>query len=229
MSTSMYATPAELKAEMNINVTTYDAVLTKALEGATLCLDQICNRPDGFVSDAVASARVFSGSGKNYQYIPECTSISLVAVKESITATTYTSWDTTDWISFRGDLEFPDFNSTPYEGLFIDFANGSESIFTSGRMSGGGGWGSGDRSAVVIAQPTVQVTAKWGYATTCPADIHEVCMMQAARWYKRFQSGMSDTMATAEFGALMYRQVIDPDVKLILSNGRRIRVMVPRY
>jgi len=228
MSTSMYATVAELKAEMNINVATYDAVLEIAMEGATLTIDQICNRPDGFVSDAAGSARVFAGTGKAYQYIPECTSISLVAVKDSITATSYTSWATTDWIPFRGDIEFPDFNRTPYEGLFVDYANGSESQFLSGRMDRGGGWGAGGRS-YSIAQPTVQVTAKWGYSVACPADIKEAALMQASRWYKRHQSGMSDTMATAEFGALMYRQVIDPDVKLILSNGRRIRVMVPRY
>jgi len=50
--------------------------------------------------------------------------------------------------------------------------------------------------------------------------------MQASRWYKRYQSAMTDTLATGETGTLIYEKSLDPAIKRILVDGRYIRKTV---
>lgn len=228
MSVNMYAVPDELKLDLNIGLTktAYDPIIERTLEAATRSINRACNRPDGFVADAVASARLYTGTGRNYQPIDEFVGTPEVAVKDSMTETTYTAWLPTDWIAYSGDYRWPDFNSTPYTGIMIDGANGNYSTFTSGNWGGRGGWK--PVTDYVIGLPTVQVTAQWGFALTVPADIKEACIMQAARWYKRLQSAMSDSLATGELGILAYRQSLDPDIKRLLVEGRYIRPAIGR-
>lgn len=220
-----YCTAAELRAQINKASALKDVEITALIAGAELTINNFCNRPDGFEADAAASARVYAGSGKPWQRIDECVEITLVAVKESATDTTYTSWAVTDWIAFNGDYESPDFNNLPYAGIMVD-PSGDESIFYSGAYRTRGGFR--PSTEYVRGVPTVQVTAKWGYSVAVPADIHECCIMQAARWFKRLEGSMSDALASGELGMLLYRQSLDPDVKMILVSGRRMRPMVGR-
>ena len=52
--------------------------------------------------------------------------------------------------------------------------------------------------------------------------------MQAARWFKRFQSSMADVLASDELGTLLYRQSLDPDVKRLLVDGRYVKPVIGR-
>lgn len=220
-----YATAADMRAQINKISTADDATLTALLSSAERTINRFCNRPDGFLSDTNASARKYSGSGKPYQSIDECTSITLVEVKDSPTDTSYTSWAATDWIPFRGDYKDPDYNRTPYDMLMVD-PTGDYSIFYSGSFVTRGGF----RPTTDINRgvPTVQVTAKWGFAATVPSDIKEACIMQAARWYKRLEGAMADALASGELGQLLYRQSLDPDIKMILVNGRYVKQAIGR-
>jgi len=210
-----YATYAEFKAAINLKDAgaVLQTNIERILEATSDGIDRVCNRPEGFVADVVASARLYKGSGRPYQLIDECTEVTLVAVKESITDSTYTAWTVDDWMEATGDQRDPDFNRTPYTLLICD-PNGDYSVFTSGRYQ--------RRQNV----PTVQVTAKWGFATTVPTPIKEATLMEAARWYKRLQSSMGDTLASTELGTLIYAQKIDPDVAFILELGRFIHPAV---
>ena len=231
----MYATASELRAQIDKTSTADDTQLEEILSAATRTIDRFCNRPDGFVSAAAASARYFVGSGDTIQWIDECASVTAVAVKDSPSddEDDYTSWtlgtvgSTTDADVFpaSGDPIAPDYNSTPYTFLVIG-PNGSYSVFTGGSFTTRGGFrGIGSRTR---GTPTVKVTAKWGFATTVPADIKEACIMQSARWYKRLQSAMADTAASTEMGTLLYRQSLDPDIALILKSGRYVKPAVGR-
>lgn len=200
-----YATIAVLKALMEKTDSADDAALQLMLDAATTAIDRYCKRPDGFIADSTASARYYVGHGRDYQIIDECTSISGVEVKDSATDTTYTAWATDDYDYAAGGPGSPDFNSTPYTVLFVK-PNGSYSRFTRGT------WG---RSKT----PTVKVTAKWGYATLCPDQIEVACAMQAARWWKRLQGAMADSLASPDMGTLMYLKQLDPDVQQILIGG----------
>jgi len=220
-----YATVAVLKAEINLVSASDDATLTRLLDAATRAIDRFCNRPDGFEADVIASARYYAGRGKPYELIGECVEISTVAVKDSATDTAYTAWTSPttsyagdgDWIPCTGDPTYPEFGVLPYTMLLTD-PNGDYASFTSGRFSHRHGFR--PTSTVSRGIPTVEVTARWGYSVLVPDDIEEACVMIAARWYKRLQSGQADTLASGELGQLLYTMKIDPDVALILTSGR---------
>jgi len=211
-----YATAAELRDRIGKVSADKDILLTALIAASERSINMFTNRPDGFEADAVVSARLYSGSGKSYLLIDECAEITSVGVKESVTDTTYTSWGAGDWLGFYGDPDNPNFQpltqSRPYNAIMVD-PTGDESVFYCGKYGRRG-------------TPTVQVTAKWGFASTVPVDIREACLMQATRWYKRFEGAMSDALASGELGQLLYRQMLDPDVKHILVNGRYVKPSV---
>lgn len=200
-----YATVITLKRYLEKTNSDEDPDLQNLLDAATTAINRYCKRPDGFTALTTATARYYVGSGLAYQMIDECTTISAVAVKDSIDETTYTAWATTDFDYAAGSVESPDFNRTPYTVLFCK-PDGDYSIFTSGKMGR-------------MKAPTVSVTAKWGYATTCPDEIEVATAMQAARWWKRLHGAMADSLASPEMGTLLYLKQLDPDIQQILIGG----------
>lgn len=205
-----YATLRLFKSYLEKTDTGDDGALNQLLGAASTAIDRYCKRPDGFIAISTATARVYAGSGLAYQMIDECTSITTVAVKDSIDDTTYTTWATTDYDKAAGSRDTPDFNRTPYTVLFVK-PDGDYSTFTSGAMGH-------------IHAPTVSVTATWGYATSCPDEIETACIMQAARWWKRLQGAMADSLASPEMGQLMYLKQLDPDIQQILIGGGYVAV-----
>jgi len=231
---SSYASAEELRAEIG-QETADDVRLGRILDAAKVKIDNLCNRPDGFVADSTATARYYKGSGTPVQRIHECVTVSAVAVKASSSddEDDYTAWvvgivgTTTEADVFpaRGDTENPDFTlpsiiGKPWDMLVIG-PNGDYNQFSSGIRVASRGWRSDAQFRRGL--PTVEVTARWGYAATVPADIKEACIMQAARWYKRLASAMADTLASADLGQLLYVQKLDPDVCGILLDGRYVR------
>jgi len=202
-----YATVTELKSEMNKTGTEDDGVLVRLLDAASDNIDRACNRPDGFVALTTATARLYPGNNSGWLRIDECTSVSQVRMKSSATSS-YETLAATDYLTATGDERFPDYNSSPITALRID-PNGDYSVFY--RDS---------------TYPTIEVTAKWGYATTVPHTIKTATIMQATRWYKRLQSAMTDGVASAEMGMLMYTQSLDPDIKRLLIDGRFKRITI---
>jgi len=232
-SIQVYASVAEIKTRIERTRNPDDVTLLQLLTAASRSIDNACNRnKDGFLA-AISSVRTFSGSGQAVQRIDECASVSAVAVKDSRGATTYTAWVATDWALFAGDARWPEFNVGPFDKLMVAW-NGDYSSFTSGSASGPGGGNFGlslsgiglynPRTAYAV--PTVQVTAFWGYSLATPAEIREATVMQAARWYKRMQGAMTDTLADAETGTLIYDKPLDPDIRRILVDGRYVRKIV---
>ncbi len=206
---SAYGTVKELRAHMDKSAIADDWELAQLLDAAADNINRTCNRPDGFVSIPVATARTYPGSGTDWQWIDECTSLTQLRVKQTSTST-YDTWTTSDYMTATGDPRYPDYNSTPKTALYVD-PNGDYSVFYKDG-----------------AYPTVEVTAYWGYATTVPDDIRMACVMQAARWYKRLQSAMADSAASADLGMLLYRQSLDPDIKRILVEGRYVKPALGR-
>jgi hypothetical protein len=228
MPTKSYASALEMRGWMDKTTTEdiSDPELQRFLDAAARSINRASNRPDGFVADVAASVRTYRGSGKTYQWIDECVEITAVAVKESVTDDAYTAWATGDWIPFSGDPAYPDFNRLPYWGLVID-PTGDQSIFISGEYVITPGFR--PTTSVGRGAPTVQVTAKWGYAEEVPDDIKTACIMQAIRWYKRLQGAMADTVAGPDFGTMLFRQALDPDIKKLLVDGRYTKPALGRW
>lgn len=207
-----WATPIELRSQINKQSTLSDVDLETILTAAQNTISRFCNRPDGFLAASTASARLYAGTGKDYLSIDETPEITAVGVKESIGDATFTAWATTDWIAYSGSRAAPNFNATPYTGLLVN-PNGDYSRFFQGSVKG---------------FPMVQITAKWGAYTTIPTELKEASIMLATRWFKRLEGAMADALASGELGQLMYRQSLDPDIKMILVEGRYVRPAVGR-
>lgn len=225
-----YCTAAEVRSVTNKSGTDHDDLLNDIIIPATsLAIDAFCNRPEGFfVADASATARTYVGSGGTVQWIDPCVEISQVAVKDSPSDTSYSAWAAADWIAARGDPEKPDFNSTPYN-LIVVSAVGDYDTFTSGRFSSRRGFRPLDETPSDRGVPTVQVTAKWGYATSVPAQIKLAAVAQSSRWYKRGLSAWQDETATTPFGSLRFKtQILDPDIQFMLRDGRFVMPAVGR-
>lgn len=75
--------------------------------------------------------------------------------------------------------------------------------------------------------PNVRVTARWGYADEVPENIKQATITQAARWWMRGRSVWADAvMPDSGAGMLVYRQVLDPDIVLMLHKARMVRVTI---
>lgn len=235
-SAEVYGTVPSLRSRIERTRATDDAWLLELLTAASRSIDNACNRrKDGFVTADAATARTFAGSGRAVQRIDECTSVTLVEVKDSPSDDGYTAWAATDWLLFRGDPSRPEFNVGPFDQLMVTLGS-DYALFTSGQLGGASGLGiyfnrrapsrlrHNPRASRAV--PTVRAIARWGYADACPDEIREAALMQAARWYKRLQSAMSDALADGELGMLLYQKSLDPDIKRILIDGRYVRPMV---
>lgn len=228
-----YATIAEFRAQIDkqqneTGKPSSDVNVQLMLDAATMAINNLCLRPDGFVSDSVASARIYAGTGKMYLQIDEFTEVTLVEVKDSPSDSVYTIWASSDWLAFRGDSRFPEFNSLvqedprPYTGIMIS-ATGSRAVFTDGNFRGIAGFPPYEERGSV-AVPTVRVTSKWGFAVTVPATIKEACIAQAARWLKRGEGVWSDMLSTPDMGQVHYTKAMDPDITLLIKMGRYMKV-----
>jgi hypothetical protein len=224
MTTTRYASASELSIQTGIDLTKYQAQVEALLDAASAAINNQCHRKDGFVADTTASTRTFVGSGKSVQMIDECVEITAVAVKKSITDSTYTAWSATDWLAFGGSYKRPDFNvlsydePRPYTGLLVAL-NGNYSRFTSGLIkTGREGFPPLDYEAN-IGQPTVQVTAKWGYAVTVPNAIKQATLIHAARFFKRGQAQWADALANADFGEIRFVKKTDPTYDYLVQHG----------
>lgn len=223
MTTTRYASTTELSTQTGIDLTKYTAHVEPLLDAVSASINLTCNRRDGFVSDATASARTYTGSGQSIQMIDECTAITAVAVKRSLTDNTYTAWTVTDWLAFGGSYKRPDFNvlsydePRPYTGIMIAI-NGDYSNFTSGLTNTGREGFPPLDTFQMIGQPTVQVTAKWGYAVTVPNVIKQATLIHAARFFKRSQAQWADALANLDFGELMIVKKSDPVYDMLIQH-----------
>jgi len=217
---TVYGTVEELKIRIQLDATltaAQEAMLLAILTAASKNLDEVCNRErDGFQALTAAAARYFVGKGESYLRISECVEIAEVAVKASVTATTYTAWTTPttmmagdgDWIPASGNALQPTYGRLPYTLILVD-PNSDYNYFLDSN-----------------AAPVIKVTAKWGPSVAIPSDIREATLMQAAKWYKRFQASASYSTGTVDFGKVSYQRSMDSAVRQILIDGGWI---VPLY
>ena len=223
-----YCTVDELRTQINKIGTTgtgSDDALELIIKAVSNAIDQYCNRPDGFIADDEASARVYAGAGRPYLLISECVEITLVSVKGSPTADSYDAWSDDDWIAYSGDKDDPDFNSIPYSAIMTNPA-GSYSVFTDGKFSTRGGFR--PSSGVPRAIPTVQVTAKWGYSVLVPDTIKQLCIALSARFFKQGEGAWGDTLASADLGQIVYQQ-FNRDLQFLLQGTRFVKPAVGRW
>lgn len=217
-----YATVTEVKTNIGKTGAEDDVNLAVVLDAAEAAIDRICNRLDGFKALTTATARVFFGLGKPFQFIDECVAITTVAVKDSPTDSTYTAWAAADWVAFSGDPQYPDFNGLPYTGVMVD-PGGDFSVFISGKFSSRKGF-SQDLDVTFVPRqiPTVKVTARWGYSVAAPAQVKLAAIALTARWWKRGKGSWQNAVQSADFGTMNFDNE-DKDIMMMLKGAGLVK------
>ncbi len=221
MADTPYATVLEFRQQSDSIATKYDEVIQMFLNAAAEVIDKFCNWRVPFVATDPATVRLYSGTGKAVQPVDLCTVVTLVAVKYSPQDATWTSLAASEWIPFRGDPRQPNFNDKPYTQLML--TSGGLGAFPSGQYASMPGFRPDPDSDRGRGLPTVQVTAKFGYADEVPPQVKAATIAQAHRWLKRGQASWADTLAQGDTGMLMFKKALDPDVQMMLVNSRLVR------
>jgi hypothetical protein len=198
-----YATVAEFKAQSNLPSSSKDTSIELMLDAAAAVVDGVCNRPDGFLADVSASAKLYVGTDDEYVHIRECVQVTQVEV---LIADAWMVLGATAWNAYTGDWLDPDFNTTPYNGLLL--TGRSQAMFPKAKY------------------PTVRVTARWGYAEQVPMQVKTAVIAQAHVWFKRGESAWADVLGSPDTGQLFFRSKIDPAVRLMLEMARLIRPVI---
>lgn len=230
----VYATVTELRAQPNVQGDGDDTVIELALLVASRAIDGFCNRVnDGFVASEFPVAREYPGQGTPWLYLDEFIELpTVVEMKPDATSDTYsTTISPSSVIPFAGSYERPNYNSRPYSGLMLK-PNATATRFVNGKLEAGAawlGWFNESRPSTNIRDlaifPTVRITARWGYSETIPPQVKQATITMASRWFKRGQSFWADVAGNNDMQMLMYRQSLDPDVKMMLQLSRMVRAI----
>jgi len=174
-----------------------DDIIWDMCEEASRLIDDYKRVESGaYLAGTSTSARYFTGSGQEWQFIDPFVDVDAVEVEE--TDGTYTSWTAdTDYYTWPWDASS---RSEPIQALqTVRKSGSSKSVFTAGPKR-------------------VRVTGVPGVSAAVPAAVRRAARIQVARWYKRAQQGWQDAGASMELGQLMYAQELDPDVKTVLRS-----------
>ena len=225
VSTEVYASADDIRTAMGGASASDDSDLELTAMAVSRWLDAYCGYPDvGFLAQTTATPKLYSADGERYLWIDPCIEVTAVAMKDSVTDTTYTVSFTpgTHVIGFRGDptSKFIEYNKTPYHGIVI-LPNAPRSYFLNGQYATEKGFPvHPDDVEFATHTPTVQVTAKWGYASEVPEIIKRATIMQTIRLYKRQKGAMADAVLSGDFNIQQYNKMIDPDIKAMLTFSR---------
>jgi hypothetical protein len=218
---TVYATAEQLKAQPGVTSTDDDVVIDLLLSAASSAIDGYCNRPDGFLATADPEERLFAGSGLPYLWVDECVAFSALWYREDASSA-WTVLDLDDVAGFQGDPMNPDYNRRPYHALAL-LSGASITRFPAGRMPQYDGFHLTIPSPTDVVEPTVKVSARWGFATAVPVPVVSATVAQASRWFKRGQSFWADTIGGEYGGELAYRSALDPDIEMMLKLSRLVR------
>lgn len=224
MTDTTYATIAELRAQFGALSSEKDDFIQRCLNAAAEALDKMCNWNVPLGAPTATSTRMYPGSGTAVQDIDLCVSVTTVEIKESPTDTAWTTVTAGTYLPFRGEARFPDFNSTPYNGLVLlgsgrtTFPSGSYNTTLLGYQPV-----LGESAYRGYGLPTVRVTGRFGYATEIPPNAKQAVLTQASRWLKRGEAAWSDTLSKGDLGQLQYRKALDPDVAAMIVQARLVK------
>ena len=194
--TNGYATVANVQAaDASVNAlgTAATATLERIIESASRAIDDYTDRV--FFVAGSATARVYSAPESGVLTVDD------VATSTGLTVATSTNLDGTYDVSWASS----DFQAEPLNQI----VSGRYSPITRLRAVG-------DYAFPVSARAGVQVTARWGYATTVPTQVAQACIQLSLRFFARFGSP-TGVQSSNDFGAVYVSRKLDPDVAMMLN------------
>jgi len=188
-----YCTPQEIRAQIDKNLTTSDAVLWNIAVATSRAIDRYCRWEENvFNKDPQADDETRTYIGLGFAILtcqPDgILKITRVEVSGSeIDSDTYRLW--------------------PENAI----ARGKPALGLR-RLPHGAAWPEG---------VDVDVTGHFGYSYAVPALIRQAAIVISARLWKRGQQGFGDASANIDLGQMFYAKQLDPEVKLWLEGFRR--------
>jgi hypothetical protein len=163
-----YPTVDDLRAHIGVDDTFEDGRLAPALEAAVRDVEAFTGRR--FVQDSVVGARTYRPESQYYLRLPAghdiSTTTGLIVKTDNSSVGTYgTTWTIAT-----------DFVLEPFDGVGMD---GSTGWPYNRVVAVGNRWFPGCYNQ----RPTVQITAKWGWATT-PTPVKQAVLLVAAELWK---------------------------------------------
>jgi len=223
-----YATIEDLYQLVDLDPEKYSTIMQFMLDSAAKHIDNVTKRKqDGWLADTTATARLFTGSGNELIEIDDNVAVTAVGFKYNFDDATYTTMTTSDYIALAGTPKKPEFNKTPYTMLMIN-PNGDYGYWPKVTVFGDTGFWSStvDKTSILPLYPSIQVTAKWGYAATVPDVIKHCTIIQATRYVKRAQGAYGDALANTDLGTMAFVRKMDNDIASMLKDGGLIRMSV---
>lgn len=223
MAVNDYATVADVKAMLPDVVwdSTYDALITTLITASSRAIDKFVNRKPGSFAANTDVTLYFDGMSRGYAaaaggssgnmlgasayfanvslWITELAAApTLVAVAETGNLSTYNPWSATDYLLWPYNAID---DGRPYTRLDLDLINGLHRTWYGFRKG-------------------VQITGKFGYSVTPPADVKQATLIQIIRWLKRAQLNFQDLGVITDSAQIAYQNKIDSDVEMFVNHYR---------
>lgn len=202
--TNGYCTLAELKHSNRLNIDSSDSfaddMLESIIEDVSRNIDDTCNRY--FYCDSSDIARYFMATRSDYLFVDDIASPSSdVTIETDLNGDGV--YDTTWTVS--------DFVLEPYnaEALGVPY----QKIETSSI---------GQYLFPVKVKRGVKVIAKWGWPTAVPKPIHQACLIQSERVFKRASTPIGSESMTALGKQTLTIPGLDPDVERMISRYKKV-------
>lgn len=148
-SDAVYADVDSLRAQADVERVHHDDVLLSCLSAASRVIDQMCNRPDGFLALTAPIERAYHGSGRAHLHIDECVEVSQVVASGQTLS---------DWVPYQGSTQHPSF-SPPYSGIMLGQGKFLSSRLPTVRVAAR--WGYADVVPEPVRQATITLAVRW--------------------------------------------------------------------
>lgn len=194
-----YATADELKDRLEVTDTTYDDQIDEVLGTASREIDTWTGRQFG--DAGTTSARVYEPTSCGRLLVDDFHTSTGLAVATGTDGTYTTSWSATDWQLYPLNGIVDGMPGWPYREL----------VAVGGRTF-----------PVGYGRPTVQVTARWGWAEV-PYAVKQATLILAAELLK-LKDAPFGVAGFGDFGAVRIRD--NPRARSLLAPYRRNPVLV---
>jgi hypothetical protein len=197
MITNGYCTADQLREWMGIQDSADEPLLEAAIESASRAIDVYCDRR--FYTDDTATARVYHPRDSYLVDTDDFYTTTGLVVASGTTGSYGTTWSSTYY-------QLEPLNGLGAGGLSVPYF----------RIRAVGGWFPSSHDG----RPTLQITAKWGWAAV-PDAVYNACLLMAARLFRR-RNTPEGFAAGESFGAIRVSSKVDPDAAMLLNPYRKV-------
>lgn len=192
-----YTTTAAVKTYLGITGAGDDALIVILIAAAQAAIDAFCSRTFEASSNTDRSFDVRADVDGRILYLDEdLASINTVKTNADADSPTTLTEDT-DYITLPRNI-------TPYHGLKLLGSSDYDWTYTSDPEMG------------------IEISGKWAYSETAPADIVQACYRWSGYLYRQKDSQVFDVTAIPDAGVITIPQGIPADVKALLMPYRKV-------